>query len=438
MHDAPTPTPPAPISGYRSRAINAAVDYATATRPVAGDGINIADGPGGKIVSADPRNYARRPIPWQVRVYPEPHSSASVVWKIRVYGGIATLYGEQLSAPLNTGIDEATGLMWYEAPTPTDQDGPWLCVQHAGNGSWLLSWQQSAIDIAEGSEYRAIAYISEVGPPPRMRQLELGVVDLGGIDKDSGRLPFDLAIRGGYPCVYVPDNGENLVYVRGVGSNAVRDSSATPTLGQDGWRQLPTGTAAVWVWARWDHTTAGYLWGISTSDPMQATDARDRMLLSIMVGGFDGYDTGVAAQWYHGDIVVADDNGDDLSIDRDGYSEALCLHAFQVGAYSDSEWDDVDFVVREERSGDHPHDPYEVNYIAGATLRDEILAYITGVVSQIVAGAITDFLIEIINAFGGSGQTVQDLVDALDARYQPICTSSSPARGVNLGQWTTT
>ena len=436
MADIPTRTPPAPISGYRSRAINAAVAYTTATRPLAGDSVTIADGVGGKIISVAPHGLAQRAAPWQVRAYPEPISTSAVEWKVRVYGGLATVNGAELLAPSEDGTDEATGLKWYEAPAFVS-GSPWLCVQSDGNGSWFLSWQTSAVDLTEGEEYRAIAYLYDDGPPPRLIQYDIGVVDIGG-GVGAFPLPFDLAIRGGYPCIYVPQNGENLVYVRGMGSEAARDSSATPTQGQDGWRQLPSGTAAVWVWARWDHTTTGYLWGLSDTDPMQGTDARDRYLLSLMIGGFDGNDTAVTAQYYHGDIVCADDNGDDLSIDRDGYNDALCLHAFQVGAHTSEAWDDVDFVIRKERSGDYPNAPYEVNYIAGATLQQEIDSYVASVIQTIVQGAITDLLTELINALGGSGQTVADLVDALDARYQPICTSSTPAWGIGQGLWTTT
>jgi hypothetical protein len=436
MADVPTPTPPAPISGYRSRAINAAVDYTTAVRPIAGDGVTIADGVCGKTISVEPRGFAQRAAPWQVRAYPEPTSGTAVDWKVRVYGGLAIVNGGELAAPSEDGTDEATGLKWYEAPA-FSQNAPWLCVEHDRYGNWFLSWHDIAVDLTEGEEYRAIAYLDDDGPPPRLIQFDVGVVDLGG-GTEAAPLPFDLAIRGGYPCVYVPQNGENLVYVRGMGSEAVRDSSATPTPDQDGWRQLTPGTGPVWVWARWDHTTTGYLWGLSDTDPMQETDAQDRYLLSLMIGGFDGNDTAVTAQYYHGDIVVADDNGDDLSIDRDGYNDALCLHAVQVGAHTSNDWDDVDFVIREERSGDYPNAPYEVNYIAGATLQQAINSYVSTVIQTIIQGAITDLLTELINALGGSGSTVSDLVDALDARYQPICTSSTPAWGIGQGQWTTT
>lgn len=179
MADIPTPIPPAPISGYRSRAINAAVDYTTAMRPLAGDGVKITDGVGGKTISVEPRGLAQRAYPWQVRAYPEAASSSAVEWKVRVYGGLAIVNGAELSAPTEDGTDEATGLKWYEAPA-LEQGSPWLCVQSDGNGSWFLSWQTSAVDLTEGAEYRAIAYLDDDGPPPRLIQFDVGVVDIGG------------------------------------------------------------------------------------------------------------------------------------------------------------------------------------------------------------------------------------------------------------------
>lgn len=179
MADILTPTPPAPISGYRSRAINAAVAYTTATRPLAGDGVTIADGVGGKTISVEPRGFAQRAAPWQVRAYPEPTSGTAVDWKVRVYGGLAIVNGGELAAPSEDGTDEATGLKWYEAPS-FESDAPWLCVQSDGNGSWFLSWKSSAVDLTDGEEYRAIAYLDDDGPPPRLIQFDVGVVDLGG------------------------------------------------------------------------------------------------------------------------------------------------------------------------------------------------------------------------------------------------------------------
>ena len=182
MSDVPTPTPPAPISGFRSRAINAAVDYTTATRPLAGNGIRVTDGAGGKTISIDNRDPAPRAYPWQVRAWPDVDTTGStpmVQWKVRVYGGLAVLYGVKLSAPTADGTDGVTGLNWFEAPE-TVEGASWLCVQSDGDGGWQLSWQAAAIDLTAGAEYRAIAYLVGSGPPPRLMQIECGVVDIGG------------------------------------------------------------------------------------------------------------------------------------------------------------------------------------------------------------------------------------------------------------------
>jgi len=180
MPDVPTPTPPAPISGYRSRAINAAVDYTTAVRPIAGGGIKITDGPGGKTISAEPSGLAQRAYPWQVRAYPEAASSSAVEWSVRVYAGLATLNGDALSPPTRRdGVDEATGLSWFKADS-TSSRTPFLCVQNNGDGGWLLAWKADASGTRPGQEYRAIASLNKEGPPPRITQLDVGVIDLGG------------------------------------------------------------------------------------------------------------------------------------------------------------------------------------------------------------------------------------------------------------------
>ena len=173
--DLPTPTPPPPISGYRSRAINAAVDFAAALRPVAGPGVRVADGPGGKTISVDPRGLADVPRPWTVRVVPVVGAAPSQVdWEIRVYGGLVVADGAALSPPTPDGTDAATGLPWYEAPEAVS-GSPYLCVANDGEGSWSLSWEASPA----GPDYRTIARLLAAGPPPRLAQLDLGVVDLG-------------------------------------------------------------------------------------------------------------------------------------------------------------------------------------------------------------------------------------------------------------------
>lgn len=178
--DLPTPTPPPPITGYRSRAINAAVDFAAALRPVAGPGIRVADGPGGKTISVAPRGLADVPRPWTVRVVPLVGAAPSQVeWRVRVWAGLVVLGGAQLTPPTADGTDEATGLDWYEAPEQT-AGSQWLCVAHDGEGGWALAWKSSPASAVAGGEFRAIARLASSGPPPRLTQIDLGVVDLGG------------------------------------------------------------------------------------------------------------------------------------------------------------------------------------------------------------------------------------------------------------------
>ena len=285
-----------------------------------------------------------------------------------------------------------------------------------------------------GNCYRVIGEISESSTG--LWQSKQYV--FGPIEADGALLPFDLGLVGGLPSVYVPQTSANLVYVRGSQHTATRHTSATPTQGRDGWRQFAAGTTGVWVWARWDHTTENYLWGLSDTDPTQHGDAQDRYLLSMLLGTFNGTTGEVTSQSYHGDIIVADDNGDDLAVERDDYSFALSLLAFQAGAHTSTSIHNLDILVREIRSGDYPHAPYQLNYLNGTDLMVEIDNYINNTITQIVEGAILELLAELITALGGSGDTISDLVNALDARYQPICTTSSQAWGISPGQWTTT
>jgi hypothetical protein len=184
--DIPTPTPPPPISGYRSRAINAAVAYASALRPVAGPGIRVADGPGGKTISVDPRSLPDAPRPWTVRAVPLVGAAPSQVeWRVRVWAGLVVADGAPVEGPEPGGVDEATGLEWHDAPEGGGGEAPWLCVEVAdsdsaadaasGSNAWRLAWRSEAA----GETWRAIAHLDDPGPPPRLAQLDVGVVDLG-------------------------------------------------------------------------------------------------------------------------------------------------------------------------------------------------------------------------------------------------------------------
>lgn len=436
--DLPTPTPPPPISGYRSRAINAAVAYASALRPVAGPGIRVADGPGGKTISVDPRGLASRPLPWTVRVVPVVAAAPShVEWKVAVYAGLVLAHGARLSPPvIPDGIDQPTGLEYYYAPYRSLSTESWLSVIDDGVGNWELIWRDAPTGEHNGARWRAIAEMID-DTPPVMRQLEVGVIDL-----DDGRLlPFDLAVIGGDPCIYLPTAPDNLVYVRGLRTYASRDASAEPALGAGGWVTLSPGSGqssvgSVWVWAIWSENYADYRWGVSTTDPLNHTDARNRYLASIEIGKFayddEAEEYTVEAQYHHGSLIVADDQGDDFAVERDGYNQAMSLRSFQLGGHTSKYWYDVDFVIREARAGVHPDQPYVLNYIDGSVIKSDI----ESTIHNMIQDAIEALLRELIGKLGGSGWTLDELVAALDLRYQPICTSADISYGIGQGQWT--
>ena len=438
--DLPTPTPPPPISGYRSRAINDAVAYASALRPVAGPGIRVADGPGGKTISVDPRGLPRRPLPWSVRVVPVVGTAPSQVeWSVAVYAGIALAHGASLSPSATAdGLDPATGLEYYYAPIRTSGTATWLSVRDDGGGNWELVWTDTPSGGYRGAKWRAIAEMIDDGPPPVLKQLEAGVIDLGG---DGGRgdwLPFDLAVIEGDPCIYLPTDPDNLVYVRGEPYQAARDASAMPAQGDGGWVRLSPGAGqsvgTVWAWAIWDHDLGAYTWGVSTTDPLNNSSATNRYIASVEIGKFAHDDeTGeytVEAQYRHGSLIVADDQGDNLAVERDGYNQTITLRDFQSGNHTGADWDEVDYLVREERDGEHPHQPYRLNYLAGSTLRAAIEGF--------VSAAVGAFVEQLIYYLGGSGSTVADLAVLLDGRYQPICAETDPSWGVATGEWTQT
>lgn len=440
--DLPTPTPPPPISGYRSRAINAAVDFAAALRPVAGPGTRVADGPGGKIISVDPRGLPRRPLPWSLRVVPVVGTAPSQVeWNVAVYAGIALAHGASLSPSATAdGLDPATGLEYYYAPIRPSGTATWLSVRDDGGGSWELVWTDTPSSGSRGARWRAIAEMIDDGPPPVLKQLEAGVIDLGGGDGDGDLLPFDLAVIEGDPCIYLPTDPDNLVYVRGEPNQAGRDASAMPAQGDGGWVHLSPGegqsVGTVWAWAVWDQGRAAYMWGVSTTDPLNNSSATNRYIASVEIGKFayddEAEEYTVEAQYRHGSLIVADDQVDDLSVGRDGYDQTLALRQFQAGQHTGAEWDEVDYLVREERDGEYPHRPYRLNYLAGSTLR----TVIADLASQIVQDTIDELIADLIGELGGSAPG--DLVGALDDRYQPICTEADPSWGVATGAWTQT
>ena len=437
--DLPTPTPPPPISGYRSRAINPAVDFAAAMRPVAGPGARVADGPGGKIISVDPRVLARRALPWSVRVVPVAAAAPShVEWRVAVYAGLVLAHGAILSPPVvPDGVDPETGLAYYYAPARSSSTESWLSVLDDGAGNWELIWRDAPTGGSYGARWRAIAEMI-ADTPPVMRQLECGVIVLDGDGGDGAGdlLPFDLAVIDGDPCIYLPTDPDDLVYVRGISTYATRDASAVPAPGAGGWVQLSPGSGQssvvrVWAWAIWSEHYADYRWGVSTTDPLNNPSATNRYIASVEIGKFAHDDEAgeytVAAQYCHGSLIVADDQGDDLSVGRDGYNQSISLRNFQRGGHTQTSWDSVDFVVREARSGEHPDQPYILDYVNGGTIWSGV--------QGMIQTAIEELLRELIGRFGGSGGTPADLVTVLDGRYQPVCTESGPSYGLGMGQW---
>ena len=181
----PTPSKPAPISGYRSRAINAVADFAAALRPVAGPGVRVTDGPGGKIISVDPRGLPARPLPWTVRVVPvcrDGDSPSHVEWALRVYGGVAESMGVVLTpAEDPAGTDEATGLDYWDVAA--EEAHRWIVVAVGEDNTWVLRGADEPA--SSGDEvWRAIARVDWSGAIPRVVQVDVGVVDIWHGDVD--------------------------------------------------------------------------------------------------------------------------------------------------------------------------------------------------------------------------------------------------------------
>lgn len=198
---------PLPITGYRSRAINAAVDYAEAVGPVAGPGIRVSDGVGGRIVSLDTRGSAPRAEPWQVRAVPLPGSTDPSIaqWKLRVYLGLCTYNGVNLTALATTGTDAASGLAYVDIPS--DESAATSCYivcavvnSATSTPSFYVRREASPVGTAS-SPWRAVAHVDwPASSAPSVTQLDLGVVDIsnqgGGVE--PGPTPDSVAkyLRG--------------------------------------------------------------------------------------------------------------------------------------------------------------------------------------------------------------------------------------------------
>lgn len=179
--------PPNRITGYRSKAINAVRDFAVATAPVAGAGLASSDTPGGRVLSlaGDGRPPVRQP--WQVEAAFKATSSAAGEWLLRVYAGLAVQGGSELAPPEADGADTASGLFFFDLSREDFGGESGYLVVAAGEDGWELRREEEAAGDGgdgEGDEasgpWRAIAWIDwPDGAAPQIRQLDLGVVDLG-------------------------------------------------------------------------------------------------------------------------------------------------------------------------------------------------------------------------------------------------------------------
>ena len=174
-------TPPNRITGYRSKAINAVRDFAVATAPVAGAGLASSDTPGGRVLSLVGGEPPSVPRPWQVSVAFAATSSATGEWILRVHAGLATLGGRTLAAGAGDGTDTESGLSWFDVDRETfGADSGYLAVCADGHGGWTLRRKDYGVSAVSGKEWRAIAWIDwPADAAPKIRQLDLGVVDLG-------------------------------------------------------------------------------------------------------------------------------------------------------------------------------------------------------------------------------------------------------------------
>lgn len=86
---------PRDISGFRSRAINAAYAWTDANRPIGGPGVNVSDAAGGRVVSMSPEGRIPRPRPWDAVAVPDGDGSFDIyIYTAPVLGsgGVAIPY----------------------------------------------------------------------------------------------------------------------------------------------------------------------------------------------------------------------------------------------------------------------------------------------------------------------------------------------------------
>lgn len=415
---------PPPISGYRSRAINAVADFAAALRPLAGPGVRVTDGPGGKIISLDAAAPGETPRPWAVRssVVPGATDPATVESVIRLWlGPVCDGDGNQLSlvidAPIDPGVsradydpaeivhdDAVTGL---ESIDVSPEAGPWLVVSLASSG-YILGWSSAplAIEAQTGRVLSvAVAYTPWTTTSICIRPLYPGVVVLGRV---RDLMPFDVVLLdNGHYGVYVPDASQNVeVNTSGESSRALLCD--TPPGADD---MIDLGASATRALFYLQVRDSGgydpdYYWGVVAGNSPSGA-VRGVVEFEIATMG------SAVRQHWHGNLHVADTAQDGASIQRRDAAHgdlSLQLRDFAAGlTHIGDVFELVDYVVR-DNYGQGP----VVDYVSGADLR----ASIDAMISAAIADALADLL-------DPDSQTGAMLIAYLSNIYQPLVTADS-------------
>lgn len=405
----PTPSKPAPISGYRSRAINAVADFAAALRPVAGPGVRVTDGPGGKIIGIDADAPGEAPRPWGVRssVIPGATDPATVESVIRLWlGPVCDGDGNVLPLVIDAPVDPAVSRADYD-PDNLDLDdvtglrcariapesGPWLVASLAASG-YILGWSAAplAVEAQTGHVLSvAVAYTPWTSTSVCIRPLYPGVVVLGA--GSGGLLPFDLEPAGAriyigpLPAVYV--NGEAAA-PRGL------------TIDADGWAASPATPATpgeIWlnIWRDTSSTASTLYWTLDRAAAASAYCLRSRCVAAVASDG-------AIRQHWHGRVYAAyyDPTGRDLAIDA--VTRRLGLRDFDDASTTTPTSTDA-LVFREYVSGQ-----YRVHYWA----YDDLVALI----GQLARAAARELL-------DPSTQPGAQLIALLGGYFQPLVTADS-------------
>ena len=150
------------------------------------DGPGVLRTPGGtSLPPVPPPGVRTRPPrrPWEVVAALDPEGGG---WSLRVFAGLAVLDGKQLAAPADAaGSDVESGLSYFDVGRDAfGGESGFLVVAAGEEDGWELRREEEAAgeggDEASGP-WRAIAWIDwPADAAPKIRQLDIGVVDLGG------------------------------------------------------------------------------------------------------------------------------------------------------------------------------------------------------------------------------------------------------------------